>query len=75
MQNVVNEEGVIKYSDFKDFVINLKIERMYFIAIKLCELSTKFNHKSLVNQMQMQSNYPQIMAQNYLQLIYQRSKR
>ena len=29
VQNVVGEEGVIKYSDFKDFVINLKIEREY----------------------------------------------
>lgn len=27
VQNVVSEEGVIKYSDFKDFVINLKIEQ------------------------------------------------
>ena len=27
VQNVVDEEGNIKYSDFKDFVINLKIER------------------------------------------------
>ena len=29
VQNVVGEEGVIKYSDFKDFVINLKIEREF----------------------------------------------
>ena len=29
VQNVVSEEGVIKYSDFKDFVINLKIERKF----------------------------------------------
>ena len=27
VQNVVDEDGNIKYSDFKDFVINLKIER------------------------------------------------
>lgn len=27
VQNVVNEDGVIKYSDFKDFVINVKIEQ------------------------------------------------
>ena len=27
VQNVLDEEGNIKYSDFKDFVINLKIER------------------------------------------------
>ena len=27
VQNVVDEEGNIKYSDFKEFVINLKIER------------------------------------------------
>ena len=27
VQNVVGEDGAIKFSDFKDFVINLKIER------------------------------------------------
>jgi len=27
VQNVINEEGVIKYSDFKDYVIELKIEQ------------------------------------------------
>ena len=33
VQNVVSEEGVIKYSDFKDFVINLKIERKFAAPI------------------------------------------
>ena len=35
VQNVVNEEGVIKYSDFKDFIINLKIERKILFHISL----------------------------------------
>jgi hypothetical protein len=29
VQNVVGEDGTIKYSDFKDLVIDLKIERKY----------------------------------------------
>ena len=29
VQNVVGEDGTIKYSDFKDLVIELKIERKY----------------------------------------------
>ena len=29
VQNVVGEDGTIKYSDFKDLVINLKIEREF----------------------------------------------
>ena len=33
VQNVVNEDGVIKYSDFKDFVINVKIERKFGIVL------------------------------------------
>ena len=39
VQNVINEEGVIKYSDFKDYVIELKIERK-FSDISLVLLDT-----------------------------------
>ena len=31
VQNVVGEDGTIKYSDFKDLVIDLKIERKSFL--------------------------------------------
>ena len=34
VQNVVGEDETIKYSDFKDLVINLKIERKTFFRIK-----------------------------------------
>ena len=55
VQNVVNEEGVIKYSDFKDFIINLKIERKIPFHISLSWKfahynSTSLNHKSIFNQ-------------------------
>ena len=39
VQNVINEEGVIKYSDFKDFVIQLKIERKYISSENIHTLS------------------------------------
>ena len=33
VQNVVGEDETIKYSDFKDLVINLKIERKFIYQI------------------------------------------